>query len=203
MPYTLATSPLALLPAAGAGIDDQRGRFREILCAVDEAHGHELPEYRPCGEILHRFTDEPAGTGEPVHLGPARSKLRVAVVAGLGAECFAGLVSAFQFALEHLQGLGYQTASIRVDGLSSSTNNGRQIRDAVVAMDLAPDERLVLVGYSKGTPDILEGLATYPELAQRVAAVVSVAGSVNGSPLADDASASTLTLLEVSARIGV
>ena len=153
VPYTLATSPLAFLPAAGAGIDDQRGRFREILCAVDEAHGHELPEYRPCDEILHRFTDEPAGTGEPVYLGPARSKLRLAVVAGLGAECFVGLVSAFQFALEHVQGLGYQTASIRVDGLSSSTNNGRQIRDAVVAMDLASDERLVLVGYSKGTPD--------------------------------------------------
>ncbi len=53
---------------------------------VDEAHGHELPEYRPCDEILHRFTDEPAGTGEPVQLGPARAKLRVAVVAGLGAE---------------------------------------------------------------------------------------------------------------------
>jgi pimeloyl-ACP methyl ester carboxylesterase len=196
VPYTLATSPLALLPAAGAGIDDQRGRFREILCAVDEAHGHELPEYRPCKDILHRFTDEPAGTGEPVQVGAARLKLRVAVVAGLGAECFAGLVSAFPFALEHLRSFGYRTASIRVDGLSSSGSNGRQVKDAVVAMDLAPDERLVLVGYSKGTPDILEGLATYPELAQRVAAVVSVAGSVNGSPLADDASPSLLALLE-------
>jgi hypothetical protein len=71
VPDTLATSPLAFLPAAGAGIDDERGRFREILCAVDEAHGHELPEYRPCDEILHRFTDERAGTGEPVYLGPA------------------------------------------------------------------------------------------------------------------------------------
>jgi hypothetical protein len=39
VPYTLAISPLAFLPAAGAGIDDQRGRFREILCAVDEARG--------------------------------------------------------------------------------------------------------------------------------------------------------------------
>ena len=196
VPYTLVISPLAFLPADGAGVDDQRGRFREILCAVDEAHGHELPEYRPCDEILHRFTDEPAGTGEPVHVGPAQAKLRVAVVAGLGAECFAGLVSAFPFALEHLRGFGYQTASIRVDGLSSSTNNARQVKDAVVALDLAPDERLVLVGYSKGTSDILEGLATYPELAQRVAAVVSVAGSVNGSPLADDAPESMLALLE-------
>ena len=195
-PYTLAVSPLAVLPAAGVGVDDQRGRFREILCAVDEAHGHELPEYRSCGAILHRFTDEPPGTGEPVQVGPGQLKLRVAVVAGLGADCFAYLVSTFQFALEHLQDLGYHTALIRVDGLSSSTNNARQIRDAVVAMDLAPDERLVLVGYSKGTPDILEGLVTYPELAQRVAAVVSVAGAVNGSPLADDASASMLTLLK-------
>ena len=104
-------------------------------------------------------------------------------------------------ALEHLQDLGYHTALIRVDGLSSSTNNARQIRDAVVAMDLAPDERLVLVGYSKGTPDILEGLVTYPELAQRVAAVVSVAGAVNGSPLADDASPSMLTLLKTSTPV--
>ena len=203
VPYTLATSPLALLPAAGAGIDDQRGRFREILCAVDEAHGHELPEYRPCGDILHRFTDEPAGTGEPVHWDRRDRSCASPWWRGWARNASVALVSAFQFALEHLQGLGYQTASIRVDGLSSSTNNGRQIRDAVVAMDLAPDERLVLVGYSKGTPDILEGLATYPELAQRVAAVVSVAGSVNGSPLADDASASMLTLLEVSARIAV
>jgi hypothetical protein len=53
----------------------------------------------------------------------------------------------------------------------------------------------VLLGYSKGTPDILEGLVAYPELAQRVAAVISVAGSVYGSPLASNASASTLTLL--------
>ena len=71
VPYTLTTSPLAFLPADGAGVDDQRGRFREILCAVDEAHGHELPEYRPCDGILaslHRRAGwygraRPSGTG--------------------------------------------------------------------------------------------------------------------------------------------
>lgn len=196
VPYTLAASPLAFLPEGGAGIEDERGRFREILCAVDEAHGHELPEYRPCDQILHHFTDEPMGTGEPVHLGQARLKLRVAVVGGLGAECLGSLVSVFPLALEHLRTLGYQTTTIRVDGLSSCTNNGRQLKEAIVAMDLAPDEQLVLVGYSKGTSDILEGIATYPELAQRVAAVISVSGSVNGSPLADDAPEMMLPVLE-------
>ena len=47
--------------------------------------------------------------------------------------------------------------------------------------------RLVLVGYSKGAPDILEAVVAYPEIRRRVAAVVSVAGTVGGSPLANDA----------------
>jgi hypothetical protein len=47
--------------------------------------------------------------------------------------------------------------------------------------------RLVLLGYSKGAPDILEAVVNHPEIRARVAAVVSVAGAVGGSPLANDA----------------
>ena len=47
--------------------------------------------------------------------------------------------------------------------------------------------RLVLVGYSKGISDILDAVVAYPEIRSRVAAVVSVAGAVGGSPLANDA----------------
>jgi hypothetical protein len=45
----------------------------------------------------------------------------------------------------------------------------------------------VLVGYSKGTPDVLEAIVKHPEIRPRVAAVVSVAGAVGGSALANDA----------------
>ena len=45
----------------------------------------------------------------------------------------------------------------------------------------------MLVGYSKGAPDVLEAIVDYPEIRPRVAAVVSVAGAVGGSPLANDA----------------
>jgi hypothetical protein len=44
--------------------------------------------------------------------------------------------------------------------------------------------------------DILEALAAYPEIAPRVAAMVSVAGAVNGSPLAEDAPEALIGLLE-------
>src|SRR5262249_23721344 len=55
-------------------------------------------------------------------------------------------------------------------------------------MEVAGTEpRLVLIGYSKGAPDILEAVVSFPEIRQRVGAVVSAAGAVGGSPLADDA----------------
>lgn len=195
-PYTLDTSPLAFVERVDQETKDERGRFREILCKINEVSGRNFPTYRPCSEILHRFADEPAGSGRPVILGTARLKLRIAVVPGLGAECFPEIAKAFPLALDHLESLGYRTTSITVDGLSSSANNARQIRDAVLAMDLDADERLVLVGYSKGTTDILEGLVAYPALQQQVDAVVSISGAVNGSPLSDDTPEWILTLLE-------
>jgi pimeloyl-ACP methyl ester carboxylesterase len=56
--------------------------------------------------------------------------------------------------------------------------------------------RLVLVGYSKGAPDILEAVVTYPELQQRVSALVSIAGVVGGTPQANTVEQSTLDLLQ-------
>ena len=68
---------------------------------------------------------------------------------------------------------------MQVDALSSSANNARQIRDKIMALPQEPGApRLVLIGYSKGAPDILEAIVTYPEIRSRVAAVVSVAGAV-------------------------
>ena len=52
---------------------------------------------------------------------------------------------------------------MKVDALSGSEKNARLLRDAIMAM---PEEhgppRLVLMGYSKGTPDILEAVVNYP-----------------------------------------
>ena len=84
--------------------------------------------------------------------------------------------------------VGYDAVWLKVDALSSSANNARQIRDALMAMPAEPaPPRLVLLGYSKGTPDILEAVVAYPEIRDRIAAVVSIAGAVGGSPLANDA----------------
>ena len=63
----------------------------------------------------------------------------------------------------------------------------RKARYDLRVAGVTDDERVVMVGYSKGAIDILQLLVDFPDLAQRVAAVVSVAGPIYGSPLAETA----------------
>jgi hypothetical protein len=191
----LETPPLALVPVAQAGIVDRRSRFREIFCAVSEDHGIELPDHRPCDQALHRLAGEAAASRAPVNLGRARVGLRLAIVPGLAAQCFGERGLPLRAAAaSHVEQLGYEVTWIDVDGLSSSTRNAAEIRAAILEMDEIPDRPIVLLGYSKGASDVLEASAD-PAVAARVAAVVSLGGAINGSPLADRASETWLDAL--------
>jgi hypothetical protein len=188
MPYSTDTPPLVLAPASEAGVQDQRARFREIYCAVLEAGGRGLPDYRPCEDALTQVGTEPASTGKPIDLGPSKRHLIAAMVGGIGYECFEPWLLPPGTAAQHVRQFGYDALQLEVDALSGTEINARQIRDAIMTMP--PDAggpRLVLVGYSKGAPDILEAVVTYPEIRSRVAAVVSAAGAIGGSALANDA----------------
>ncbi len=131
---------------------------------------------------------EPAGTGAPVDLGQSARHLIAAVVPGIGYDCFRPWLNPPNTVVRNLRQSGYDGIMLKVDGLSGSANNARQIRDAVMAMPMSEGAaQLVLIGYSKGAADILEAVVAYPEIRSRVAAVVSAAGAVGGSPLANDA----------------
>ncbi len=196
-PYTEDSAPLVLLPASQAGIEDRRGRFREIFCAVLEARGPELPDYQPCEEALTRVGTEPAGSRKPVALGQSARPLVAAVVPGIGWDCFAEWMDLRHSVAAHVRRFGYDQLLVPVDALSSSTNNARQIRDAILSMKPAGAKSdLVLIGYSKGAADILEAVVAYPEIRARIAAVVSAAGAVGGSPLANDATQSQAELMK-------
>jgi len=197
VPFSTDTPPLVLVPASQAGVQDKRGRFREIYCAVLQARAGEVPDHRPCDDALTRLGTEPAGTGQPVPLGASNRRLVAAVVPGIGYDCFAKWLQPPGTVAQHVRKYGYELQTIKVDALSGTTNNARQIRDAVMAMNLGPGApRLVLVGYSKGTPDVLEAIVNHPEIRPRVAAVVSVAGAVGGSALANNAEQYQADLLQ-------
>jgi hypothetical protein len=196
VPYTTDAAPQVLLPVTRAGIDDQRGRFREVVCAIMEDHGKTLPHYRPCEEVLVQVGEEPSGTGAPVSLGPSQRELVAAFVPGVGWECIQNWMNYQNEFSEHIGQFAYVSHILKVDGLSGTDNNARQIRDAILQnADETKPKSLVLIGYSKGAPDILTTLVNHPEILPFVAAVVSVAGAVGGSPLAYDATEGQLDLL--------
>jgi len=187
------TVPPLVLPA---DVEDQRGRFRETFCAVLEERGPTVPDSRPCEEALTRIDHEAPGSGRPVELGMSERRLVAAVVFGLGWGCFENWLDLKDTTADHLRQFGYDLVAIDVDALSSTTTNARQIRDAITAMQVeGPEPRIVLIGYSKGAPDILEAVVSYPEIRGRIAAVVSAAGAVGGSPVADEVTQSKLELL--------
>ena len=166
VPFSTDTPPLVLVPAAQAGVQDKRGRFREIYCAVLAGagrRGSRLPSLRRRADAARRRAggDGPAGAARRVEppsgrRGGAGHRLRLlrAVAAAAPARLTRTCAS-----------IGYDLRAIKVDALSGSANNARQIRDAIMAMDLgAGAPRLVLIGYSKGAPDVLEAIVNYPEI---------------------------------------
>jgi hypothetical protein len=188
--------PLTLLPASMAGVEDKRARFRDIFCAVLESHGRALPDYRSCEKALTRVGVEPESKSRTVDLGRSQRRLAAVVIPGVGWDCFAQWLDTHHTIEQHLSGFGYSVSTLKVDGLSSSTRNAKYIRDALVEkFEADSQQKLVLIGYSKGANDILEALVAYPELRPYVAAVVSAAGAIGGSPLAEDASEAHLSLI--------
>jgi hypothetical protein len=198
LPYTADTTPLMLVPAVQNKTQDKRGRFREIFCKVLEVRKDSIPDYRECDEALSRVAQEPESTGKAVNLGPALRKLKVLFVPGVGWDCFSKWLAMENTIPEHLRQFGYDMATVEIDGLASSASNATKIRDAI--LDRPQDgvqPNLVLLGYSKGAVDVQVTLANYPEIHRRVAAVVSLAGSIGGSPLANDTSNDQLNLLQL------
>jgi hypothetical protein len=183
-PLPLDTPPLVVAPISRCGVEDGRGRFREIFVAVRDAR-HAPDAEDPQGEShLLRVAHEPVGTGRPVRLHPPRGNRRILVVPGLLGDATGSVALPFGGAVETLRARGYRIDWLDVSGRASCAYNAKLIRDQIVALD--PDERLVLVGYSKGAPDSLRALVDFPEVRERVCAVLTVAGAVGGSPVADE-----------------
>jgi hypothetical protein len=190
------TPPAILLPIEKTGIVDGRGRFRELFCEIHKARGAQLPDDRPCdgNASLWRLAGEPAATGKPVSLEKSSTGLRVVMVPGLLAECVADKSKVFEDGVANLEAQGYKTGYIQTRGRQRCDRNADIIHEAILGMP--EQEKIILVTHSKGTVDTLEALAKYPELTDRVLAVISVSGAVNGSPIADVVPESLVRLAE-------
>jgi hypothetical protein len=192
---TAAYVPLTLAPASLTGVRDARGAFRQLFCHEDGVP----PLTDACDAVLRRFRGEAPAAGVPVIHTELRSRYRIALVLGMGWDCMRGLIDESQLPTTRLAEYGLDTLLIEVEGLSDSARNADIIAHALRTETSGDDQRpFILIGYSKGAPDILVALQEYPELRSSTAAFVSVAGAVGGSPMAEHTSGPTLAALRHS-----
>jgi dienelactone hydrolase len=185
---------VSTLTAADPGrspILDGRARFREVFCGLARGSGAATASDPDCADLLWRSADEPAiaapATGAPASARASPSAagpLRFVLVTGAFDDCYGDEGLPFREAARALSAKGYDVQTVRLSGRSSAVADAEALDRAILPMLRVEGRRLVLIGYSKGAVDILEMLGTHPEVAPRIAAVVSVAGPVHGTPLA-------------------
>lgn len=174
-----------LTPIDLAGVKDGRSRFRELFCESFEAIGAPEDGRPSCGDYLHRLSDEPAATKQAVGPRTALASVRFVVVPGFLGDAAPGGMRALGPSIDRLAGQGYRIEYVQVSGGGGGGYNAAQIAAYFRNREFPENEKLVLIGYSKGTIDILHFLVDNPDLARRVDAMVSYAGAVNGSALAE------------------
>jgi hypothetical protein len=189
------------LPLAAAGIDDQRAAFGALFAEELAASGHP-------GDLATWLHPAPGAAGDTTiaqrraAFAARAAETAVLVVPGLFGDCLGPYAIPFgdgvaypegsppdaaysRFASLGLQGLHMAT----LPGRASSAANGRRLAEQIRALAAVPGvRRIVLVGYSKGTADALhalEVLRTSGGVPPQVQALVSVAGTVMGTPIAD------------------
>jgi hypothetical protein len=110
--------------------------------------------------------------------------VRAIVVTGAFSDCLGPDALPFGDAVQALRARGHRIEILQVSGRSSADHNARALAAALAAPTVDAADRLVLIGYSKGSVDILHFVATDPATLRNVAAVVSIAGAVYGAPRA-------------------
>jgi LssY C-terminus len=157
-----------------------RGRppFSAIFCSVLEREHPDPGDWGSCSDYIE------SPSSDRVALGPISHTYHVAIVSGVLTACF-GSATAFREGRKYL----HDTYGLSVDLIPapnrSSAENGREVARFVRDSYRQDGRKFILLGYSKGAPDILEGLANDPAAAHAVAALVTVAGAIGGSPIAD------------------
>jgi hypothetical protein len=172
-----AYPPTTIVAVRDAGVRDLRGTFRAAACARLPADGPR------CEDVLLKLASEAPAVPLPRADDLAR-RYRIAFVPGLFNECFEDLARPFADVQADLEAGGFTVDYFAVAGRGSVAQNAARL--AAHFTDLPADDRpLIVFAYSKGLVDLLDFMVRYPDLARPVAAVVSVAGASNGSPLAD------------------
>lgn len=169
-------APTALVPIEHA--HDKARPFARVFCSVlthfQDEKGH---SWGDCSRYLETVE-------APAPLTPLTTTLRFAFVGGFGEDCMRD-VHAYSTAMAHLR----EAHQVVVERISVPPFGASEKNGAIIARHLeegwASDRtrRYVLIGYSKGAADLLEALRLVDAPQTKVAALVTIAGTIGGATL--------------------
>jgi len=152
--------------------------FSAVFCSVLEREHPDAGEWGSCSDYIE------APAAGRIALGAIPRNYRLAIVSGVLSAC-SGSSTAFREGREHLHTVHGITVDLIPAPNGSSAANGKSVAQFLRDNYRREGRKFILLGYSKGAADILEGLANDPEATQAVAALITVAGAIGGSPIAD------------------
>jgi pimeloyl-ACP methyl ester carboxylesterase len=164
---------------------DRRAGFRAVFCDELRKDGLVTGEDASCVRWLWRLPDEADFASAEVGPVLSATELALFIVTGAFSECVGDDARPYIVGADRLRADGAIVETIVVSGRSGTAGNARQIAAAVERAQVPSERRVIVVGYSKGALDALRFLVDFPALAGQVHAVVSVAGPIYGSPLAE------------------
>ncbi len=161
---------------------DLSTQFADLFCRVLQQEKPDGGDWGACGEYLN---GAPAKISEDAKdLGPIPSNYRVLVIPGVLSSCQAN-TQAFQQGQEHLRVKHGLTVEFLQMPNATSTANGQLIADYLRNAMQRDSRKYIVVTYSKGSPDLMEAIAMDSHARASVAAYVTIAGAIGGSPIAE------------------
>ena len=178
LPVAETMPPIVLAGLGDAGVRDLRHLYRAAVCG-------QLPTGSPpCEELILRFPNEAAAGSLSKPTG-IQNRYQIAFVPGFFSDCLNGMFYPFTDVITDLTGLGFVVHNLPTFGRASSAANAARLAKQLAQLNADP-KPFIMVVYSKGLPDFLEMLLRYPLTSGRIAAIVTIAGAANGTPIADE-----------------
>ena len=166
-----------LLVYLSAATGDVSQAFGDTFCSVLKQENPDTGSWGPCSQYI----DAPGK--DDLKLGPLSARYRVLIVPGFMSSCLPD-TPAFQEGLLALKKEGLDVAVMTIPN-DSSESNAKVIAQYLRDHKSKDGKKFILVGYSKGGPDVQVALAEEPGVKDQVAAFITVAGASGGSPVAD------------------
>jgi len=163
---------------AAAGAADVA--FANLFCSVREKENPDGGDWQGCEQYLE--TAPQARVDLPAM---SSAKYRVLVVPGFFSECASSTAPAFQEGVEHLKSKHNLAVDWWVPPNASSEDNGKALAAYLLDQMKTDKRKFIVIGYSKGAPDVQTALAKEASAKDAVAAFIAVAGASGGSPVAD------------------